>query len=421
MNKKLLHKTQQVYLVFSLAIFIVVAPLFYFVTEKLYIKDIDESLLLHKTEFVNNSLKQLTETDIAVWNRYNTDIKIIESKGLKNDTIFYTSYFNEAEQENEPYRELNSPIRIGGQPYIFSAKANLVESEDLMTSIALLFLMIIVLLLLGLFIITKKLSLSLWKPFYKTLQQIEDFEIDKKKQPEFSESNIEEFNRLNSSINSLVERNIIIYNNQREFVENAAHELQTPIAVFKAKVDILIQRSDITKGQSEILTSLNNAISKLNRLNKNLLLLSKIDRNQFNKTETFSVKELIKKQLNFFIEQAEQKNIEIKTNFESDFTINADSGLTEVLVSNLLLNAIRHNINDGKINIYLSEGKLEISNTGSANVLPTEKLFSRFFKSNPSGQGNGLGLAIVKKISDIYNWTVSYSYSNKMHSFLVHF
>ena len=72
----------------------------------------------------------------------------------------------------------------------------------------------------------------------------------------FLNSDIEEFNRLNTSIDNLIKRNILIYNNQREFVENAAHELQTPIAVFKAKIDTLIQRLDVTKGQSEILTSL---------------------------------------------------------------------------------------------------------------------------------------------------------------------
>ena len=101
------------------------------------------------------------------------------------------------------------------------------------------------------------------------------------------DSDIMEFNQLNKSIENLIERSVVIYNNQREFVENAAHELQTPIAVFKAKVDTLIQDSDITTGQAEILSSLNDSISKLNRLNKNLLLLSKLDKQSLAKPKLF--------------------------------------------------------------------------------------------------------------------------------------
>src|SRR5690606_26525908 len=143
--------------------------------------------------------------------------------------------------ENEPYRELNLPVSIEGKPYTYSARINLVETEDLMKSIALLFFIIISLLLIGLLLINKRLSLNLWKPFYETLQQIEQFEIDKSNQPKLTDTNIEEFNRLNQSIEKLIERNTSIYHSQREFIENAAHELQTPLAVFQAKIDTLIQ------------------------------------------------------------------------------------------------------------------------------------------------------------------------------------
>ncbi|MDA3906251.1 MAG: HAMP domain-containing sensor histidine kinase [Bacteroidales bacterium] len=423
MSKKLLHKTQQVYLVFSVAIFIVVAPLFYFFSQKFYIENTDETLILYKTEFIQNSISKLKENDIAVWNSYNTRTQIQESIGLKTDSLFYTTYFNQVEQENEPYRELNSPIRIQGKLYTFSARVNLVESEDLMTSIALLFFILILLMLLGLFIITKKLSLSLWKPFYKTLRQIEDFEINKKSQPQFSATKIEEFNRLNKSIENLIQKNIVIYENQREFVENAAHELQTPIAVFKAKIDTLINRSDVTQGQSGILSSIIKSIARLDRLNKNLLFLSKIDKNQFSETHTFSIKELIENQLDFFTEQAKQKNIKIKTNLKGVCSINSNIGLTEILISNLFLNAIRHNVKngEGEVNISLSEQKLEITNTGSLEELSQKKLFNRFSKSNSSEQGNGLGLAIIKKIADLNNWEISYSFSDNLHFFSVRF
>tara|TARA_R110002050_G_scaffold83254_4_gene177905 strand:- start:6722 stop:7987 length:1266 start_codon:yes stop_codon:yes gene_type:complete len=421
MNKKLLHKTQRAYLIFSILLFVIVAPLFYVLSNKFYIDEVDETLMLQKSDFIQHSISKLKIEDIPIWNRFNNTIEILDPYKLKKDTLFYSTSFNKTEQENDRYRELNTPITIEGKPFVFSAKVNLIESEDFMLSIVLLFLSLIALLILGMYLITKKLSQRLWHPFYQTLEQIEDFEIDRHSKLHFTNSNIEEFNRLNKSINDLIDRNLAIYNNQREFVENAAHELQTPIAVFKAKVDTLIQRLDITAGQSELLSSLNNAISRLSRVNKNLLLLAKIDTDQYNETETFSIQQVIEKQLDFFVEQAEQKNITIKTSFQKDIMVNANYGLTELLISNLLLNAIKHNVTNGIITITISEHQLEITNTGTKLDLKVEDLFNRFSKSSTSTQGNGLGLAIVKKIADHNTWTISYSFLKNEHSFTVTF
>lgn len=434
MSNKLLHKTQRIYLTFSIAIFIVVAPLFYFITEKLYLADTDETLMLYKKEFLDHSVQNLKESDIPVWNEFNNNIKIECAKGLRKDSLFSAFYlngesqenkefgeFNEKKKEKEEYRELNSPIYIEGKPYTLAARINLVESNDLMLNIALLFLILIILMLLGLFLITRKLSSHLWKPFYETLRAIEHFEIDKNKSPQFPATDIEEFNRLNKSIGKLIKKNIAIYKNQREFLENAAHELQTPIAVFQAKIDTLIQRSDVTEGQSEILGSLNDSVSRLSRLNKNLLLLSKIDHNTFIGTEQISIHELIRNQLAFFSEQAYQNNIQIEKQLDVDVKVNANRGLTEILLRNLLLNAIQHNVPNGKIGIVLTKKKLTIINTGVPHALSREKLFNRFSKDHASEQGNGLGLAIVKKIADLNYWLVSYFFTNNLHSFSIQF
>ncbi len=421
MNKKLLHKTQKTYLYFIILLFAIVAPLFYILVNKLYLHEIDETLIHTKSEFLNNSITKLGLNDIPVWNRFNTNIEIQNSTGLKTDTLFNKLYYNHIEEENEPYRELNSPISIEGRPYTLSIKTNLLETEDLIFTLLLLFITILALLFSGILLINKFLSTRLWKPFYQTLQQIENFEIDKHYKPDFADTDIEEFKRLNNSIERLIERNIIIYNNQREFVENAAHELQTPIAVFKAKIDTLIQRDDITEGQSKILGSLSETTSRLSRLNKNLLLLSKIENQQFSQKEKLSIRGLINKQLVFFEEQAVKKNIIISTDFKNDILTNAYTGLIEILINNLLINAIQHNITDGQIVISIHDKTLSIRNTGTDKKLSEEKLFSRFHKVNTSNQGNGLGLAIVKKIADLNGWIVSYSYSESNHIFVVHF
>jgi signal transduction histidine kinase len=421
MTKKLLNKTERVYLMFFIVTFIVVAPLFYFITEKLYIDDADESLMLRKHLFLKKTLPHLKESDITTWNKFNFDIKILPDKGLKKDTLFFTSYYENLDKESEPYREINAPILIENKPYTFSARSNLLESDDLTLSIALLFIILILLLYVGFYVFNKKLSSRLWKPFYSTLQQIEKYEIDKNEVLQFEDSDIEEFVRLNNSLKKLIQKNALIYESQKEFVENAAHELQTPIAVFKAKIDTLMQSADLTKEQSEILTALNHSIARLKRLNKNLLLLSKIDKQQFKQTEAFSIKELITKLLIFFKEQAARQNIEINTDFQDDISLTANIGLTEILMNNLLLNAIKHNIKNGQITISISNGKLIIANTGISKELPKEKLFNRFSKENSSTSGNGLGLAIVKKIIDHNNWAITYSYADGIHNFIIQF
>jgi signal transduction histidine kinase len=421
MNKKLLHKTLSAYLTYSVLILFISAPVFYYAIKGLYIKEADDTLILHKNEFLKNSLPNLQYTDIANWNRFNRNVKIVSGKYLTKDSLFYNSYYDTLDAETEPYRELNVPIGIQGKPYIYTAKINLVETEDLIKNIAFLFFAIISVLLIGLFIITKKLSSHLWKPFYETLRQIESFEIDKSKSPHFNKTGVEEFNRLNASFERLIEKNILIYKSQREFIENAAHELQTPLAVFQAKIDTLIQRPDVSKDQFEILASLNESVSRLNRLNKNLLLLSKIENDSYSGKQTLEVNSYIEKNLEFFTEQADSKKLIIKTDFNEQLEIKSNPVLAEVLISNLFLNAIKHNIQEGVINVRTSNKSMVFANSGQSYPLDHRKQFNRFSKINPSEHGTGLGLSIIKKIADLNGWKVDYNFEDNLHSFTITF
>jgi len=417
MSKKLLHKTLSAYLLYSLLILLIAAPVFYYATQKLYLQEADDTLLLHKKEFIEYAAPAMNETDIADWNKINRNTKINLTSNLLNDTLYSTTYYDSLDAETEPYRELKATILIQGKVYTYTSRINLVENEDIIKSIGFLFFAIISILLIGLFFITKKLSQNLWKPFYKTLEQIESFEIDKTKQPAFSATGIEEFNRLNNSILNLIEKNTAIYKSQKEFIENAAHELQTPLAVFQAKIDTLIQRSDVTQEQSAILDSLNENVARLNHLNKNLLLLSKIENDSYSDKQPVLLASAIRKNIDFFTEQASAKQLTIKLELQEDIEIKSNPVLAEIMISNLFLNAIKHNIADGHIDVVLKHDCLVFSNSGIPGPLNTEKLFNRFSKANPSDQGTGLGLSIIKKITDVNNWTVSYTYKNNLHTF----
>ncbi len=422
MKQKLLFKTQKSYLILSIIVFLISAPLFYIVTNKLNVHEADETLLLRKKVFVKHTLPTFKIREIAYFNKFNQDIKI-EKNNINQiqDSLFYKYFGEELNHEKEESRVLSAPIIIENQTFNFITKINLVENEDLIQSIALLFIVLLILMLLGLYFVTKWLANKLWEPFYNTLKQIETFEIDKMGSPNFVQTNVEEFGRLNGSIHKLIENNLIIYNSQREFVENAAHELQTPLAVFQANIELLIQRDDITSGQADILTKLSESVSKLNRLNKNLLLLSKIDNQHFVPTETISINELLNKNFDFFGEQASLKNIRITKFEDKSVFVKTNATLLDILINNLFMNAIRHNIQNGTIEIKVFENAITFSNTGSLKALSEDKLFQRFSKVNPTAQGNGLGLAIIKKIADLNHWQVKYNFIGDLHVFSIQF
>lgn len=421
MSNKLLNKTLKVYILFSLIVLLISAPLFYLLADKLFIDDADEALLLRKKEFEAYNLSALKTTDIPKWNAFNRDVKIEVSKSeILHDSIFYQFFVDTLANENEPYRVLLSPVTIEHKPFVLMARINLIESEDMIKGIALLFIVILSTLLIGLYFITKRLSKRLWKPFYSTLEKIEQFELDKNPKTYFLDSDIEEFSRLNQSVKKLLEKNIDIYESQKEFIENASHELQTPLAAFQAKLDTLAQQLPFTNELGKTLSDLNDSVSRLNRINRNLLLLSRIENNQYATLEEISIDEALKKQVAFFTEQAEGNDISIHLKYTEPCTKKANATLLEIGISNLLLNALRHNHKDGMIAISLYKDALTIANTGASTALDKEKLFQRFTQPGIAG-GNGLGLAIIKKISDVHGWSLNYEHEGNMHIFQLTF
>lgn len=421
MNKGLLQKTTHNFLALAVIILSVSAPIFYFASHFLYIYEADEVLIFHKEAFLEESKKNFTEADIAVWNKYNRNVDIAEDRELKKDSIFTSEYFDNASKEYEPLRVLWAPITINGKKYTYVEQSNLVVMEGMVISVAVMFLLVIAFLMIGIIWVSKRSAEKLWAPFYNTLNQIRNFEIDKNKQPQFVPTDIAEFDTLNKSIDKLIEKNTAIYKTQREFIENAAHELQTPLALFQSKIDTLIQLDDITEQQSVLLASLNSDVSRLNRLNKNLLLLSKIENDSSFEKQPLLLNDYIEKHLDFFMEQSKSKKLSIRTEFTETLKIEANPALTEVLINNLFLNAIRHNVKGGIIIIRTTADTLSFSNSGEQLSLATEKLFNRFSKSNPSSQGNGLGLAIVKKIAERNQWKISYLFQNSLHEFTIKF
>ena len=421
---KLLNRTLSYYLVLSTIVLALSGPGFYWLIEKLYLDDVDEAITLHKDEFLKNNMPNLSLNDISQWNRFNRDIHIYnpaEVAQKPKGRIIREIFFDALSPEYEPYHVLYKPIEIKGRPFVLMVRLNLVESEDLMLTLTWLYIAIIFLLLIANFIVTSLISNKLWKPFYNTLDQVERFNLEFSNIPKFPTSSIREFTKLNNALSKLIDDNVKAYRIQKEFTENASHELQTPLAVFQSKLDMLLQEPELNQNQAAILLSLYEAASRLSRMNKNLLLLAKIENNQYQEFEQIKLEKLVNEALPYFKEQALSRNLKIITDINNMPVINASKPLVEILVNNLLLNAISHNLTDGHIYIQGSTNSFSVINTSEQTSLNSDNLFKRFSKFSKSTSSSGLGLAIIQQICNYHHWQVQYAYKNERHWFTINF
>lgn len=292
--------------------------------------------------------------------------------------------------------------------------------EDLMIGVVYQFVLIAGVLSISLVLMMRLISKRLWVPFDDTLHRIEQFSLEGENIPQFMQSDIKEFTRLNNAITQLMKKNLESYKSQKEFTENASHELQTPLAVFQSKLDLLLQQSEMTKEQAEIVQTLYEVTNRLSRLNRNLLLLTRIDNHQYNQVEQIDAVQTLRDILPLMNKLTE--GITVYTDLEdSSMFIQANQSLLESLINNLIVNAVRHNIKDGNIFISIKERQLIIANTSAEGELQEKLLFTRFYRPSEKIKGNGLGLAIAKAICEYHGWSIHYTYKKNMHRFTVFF
>lgn len=270
------------------------------------------------------------------------------------------------------------------------------------------------------FIFTMRyVSHKTWEPFNHTLEQLEHFTLEEGNIPNFKHTNIKEFEQLNKELAKLIGRNIKTYSQQKEFIENASHELQTPLAVMQGKLDLLLQQPELTDKQADIIKNMYELLARMTRLNRNLLLLARIENKQYIEVTDVNIKTIVENILMQLDPFMNGKQISLKCT--TGAKPKASQILVESLVSNLITNALRHTPCDGTIDITITDSSLTVANPGEEYELDKEKLFQRFYRSDGKANGNGLGLAIVKAICDFHGWRVNYYYQNSKHYFSVSF
>ena len=418
LNKSLIHLSIWLFVIIGLW-----SVFFYFNMLNEIKESIDEGLDNYKRQIIYN-----IEKDPSLLNKNNFDEgffalrEIPKSKSLTDidtytDTLMYMQDADDKELELEPVRMLGTAFENHGRFYELKIINSMVEEDDLVKELFREALGLYLLLIAAIIFINRFILKRLWKPFYLFLNQLKNYRVGKSSDLPEAKTNTQEFTDLQKAVTILLQHNIETYEQQKQFIGNASHELQTPLAIATNKLELLIEKGDLSTEQAGNIAEIMNIIERLVRLNKSLLLLTKIENKQFLDNQTVSLNTVIQQSITDLEEMAVFKKIEISVYDTGDLSVVSDSSLAQIVVSNLLRNAIFHNVENGNVDIYVSEKSLKIINTGIEKPIDTQQLFSRFYKSETHTNGSGLGLAIVKAICDLYGFSLLYTYQGNKHIF----
>jgi signal transduction histidine kinase len=321
-----------------------------------------------------------------------------------------------------PFKILTEQYVLNGQPYQLTTYSSSREITHLIIKVFIADVFVFILLLAAIVVINRKSSGRLWQPFYVTLKAVQAYDINQNQTlPLDGQTDTREFDQLNMVITDLIGHVNQAYSNQKQFTENASHELQTPLAIIRSKLDLLIDSSTLTEETAGLLADITEANDRLSQLNKNLLLLTKIDNHQYPDRSSVGLSEALEKLLAHYQEYHGEDLPVIRKSIQPGIRVKANAVLIEILLSNLINNAFVHNIPNGYIHIQLNSRALMIENTGHPIKGETERLFERFKKGREESKTTGLGLSLVQRICGIYHFDLYYHYAENIHRITVTF
>ncbi len=428
---RLLHKPLKAFALYALILLLGSIPVYVLVMDHIWNNELDENNKL-RLEFIKSQLDKghFNETElnkvIENWSILQPDIRI---EKLEKPQPFADRYYSierpsilEPEEEDlERFRGLESYFELENRAYRIRIETNIEELDETFAVISLITLSFLVIMVIGFVLLNRKITKQSWRPFYQSLQALKSFELSKGQKIELPETDILEFQELHHSIEEMAAKALASYQQQKSFIENASHELQTPLALLKSKIDLLSQKTEVNHEVRDLISAINAPLARLSRINKNLLVLAKVESEQFQSDQNLNLKQVIDNALLLFEDYMDDKELQCHFDGSQSTLLYCDPFLVETLIQNLLSNAIRHSKNGSGIWIKLNGSLLEIANEGQES-LETDKLFQRFSRNNSSDKvSSGLGLAIVKEIAHKYHWQVSYSFESSRHIFRLDF
>lgn len=405
-----------------LAIIAVWAALFYAVILDEVYDNIDDGLKNSKILIVRETYAhpELLDTPEFGINQYKIE-PLAKGSYDFSDKFTSTFEFMEYDDDNEPVRLLETVFNDpNGNPHKLTIRASMVEEdellEDLLTALVALYIMLVI----SIAIINRIILKKAWQPFYTTLGRLKLYQPGIGQTFETPDSKVTEFKTLSRELQELLQRNEATYASQKQFIENASHELQTPLAVSLNKLELFAENNALPDEQMAELGKISDTLQRLVRLNKSLLMLSKIENRQYVAAEEVNFNTLTTQIAEDFDDLLQYRKINLKVQQEGMLNFNMNKGLALALITNLLKNAIMHNFTGGSITIIITNTAFLISNTGSTKPLDASLIFKRFYRDSANEQSTGLGLSLVQSVAQLYHIKAGYNFGDQ-HEFMLTF
>jgi signal transduction histidine kinase len=413
---KLFTRYSRISVIPMIIIFIVASSAFYFTLQLLLIRQIDHDLEIEEGEiniYVSryNKLPEI----IPVKDQY---IEFVDAKDVVQRQFDVGR--REVNGHLEKQRQLQFPLHAAGKNYLARVSKSLSATDRLLNSIFIILLITILAMLLATYLLNRFILKRIWRPFYHSLDAVKKFKLGSNYSIQLAGSSIDEFTLMNDIIEKMTTQARNDYVTLKSFSEDASHEIQTPVAIIRSKLDLMIQDENLTEKQTQAINALFQAVDKLSSLNRALLLLVKIENNQFSETQTVDLTQCVELKIEEFRELWQMQEIRIDANLKPRI-VQMNVHLADVLLNNLLSNATQHNYPGGFIEVALNEHFLKVSNTSRHEQIDSQVLFKRFFTSGSNSSGNGLGLSIIKRIADSSSFGIEYACSSNIHSFTILF
>lgn len=345
---------------------------------------------------------------------------ISEEEGRHYRQVFYdATVYIELEDEDEPVRVMCTAFRMpDGQYYELKLMISILDRDDMVEAmlwyLGALFLLFLICTSIGIQLVLK----GVFRPLHRLLDWLHCIQPGKEVPPLDNPTKIREFRQLSDAALDMGNRSYKAYEEQKQFIENASHELQTPLAIVRGKVELLAESEGMTEQQMEQLDEIYATLGRAVRLNKSLLLLSRIENGQYTEMEDVSVDEILDELLPDLMDIYEHKQVRlIRKREEQPFIIRCNHSLAQILVSNLVKNSLLHNREEGELQVLTTPTSLVIKNTGDV-PLDGEKLFRRFYHGmDGKKDSTGLGLAIARSIALSSSLKLTYEWQDGMHTF----
>lgn len=323
-------------------------------------------------------------------------------------------------KETEPARILTTIFKDErGQYYELSVSTPTIEKEDLRESIFYLLIGLFVALLVIILLVNIWVFRKSMKPLYGLLKWLDAYHLGKDNRPLNNPTKTTEFRKLNEAVSRFASHSETVFEQQKQFIGNASHEIQTPLAVCQNRLEMLMEDDTLTETQMEDIVKTYQTLEYVSKLNKSLLLLSKIDNHQFVEATDIDLNDILHRYVDDYREVFAYRHIRTEIQETGRLVIKMNDVLATVLVTNLLKNAFVHNKDGGVIEIILSSNTLLIRNTGTGEALDGSRIFERFYQGKKREGSTGLGLSIVQAICRQYGLKIQYTHQEEWHQFEV--